>query len=88
LVHHYNARLDLFRYLHKNLVVRDAHDLADKARLRDGGTPADEANAKVLRGLLSIDECMAVLQAYDAEVQMINSGKRESYQELRTLREA
>lgn len=81
LVHHFQARLELFKYLNANLVVRDAHDLIDQSRLRHAGEPDDVVYKVVYRGLLSMDECMSVMAMYDQEVRLIEQGKRESYEQ-------
>lgn len=74
MVHHFSARIELFVYL-RELVIRDqtsAQQVKKAAR--------EDKPTKVLRGLLSTDQWMMVMQEYDEEVKKVERGKRDSYE--------
>jgi len=80
-VHHFSARSELCLYL-REMVVRDqtwAHDDTQAAR--------EDKPTKVLRGLLSGEQWIKIIQGYDEEVQKVEGGKRDNYEEWRAKQE-
>lgn len=66
------------------MVVRDALPSAP-----DGKARKDDRQEKqrVLRGLMSADDWMKVMEGYDGEVKKVELGKRDNYEEWRAREE-
>jgi hypothetical protein len=64
------------------MVVRDQTSAHDDTQAAREGKPT-----KVLRGLLSVEQWMKIMQGYDVEVKKVEGGKRDNYEELRAKEE-